>query len=66
MYEVLIETLRAVPEYDTGYAKLMHDAADAIAKLTAENKRLKNKIRDMKSSASWDEDIQRGQVQGMW
>ena len=27
---------------------------------------LRRKIDRMKSDASWDEDIQRGQVQGMW
>lgn len=36
MYEQLIANLRAVDEYDTGYAKLMYDAADAIEDL--ENK----------------------------
>lgn len=30
MNESLIAALRAVDEYDSGYAKLMHDAADAI------------------------------------
>ncbi len=30
MYEPLIAALRNVSEYDSGYAKLMYDAADAI------------------------------------
>ena len=30
MYESLIAALRNVSEYDSGYAKLMYDAADAI------------------------------------
>ena len=30
MYEELIQNLRSVDEYDTGYAKLIYDAADAI------------------------------------
>ena len=45
----------------------------AYVELQAENCKLKNqvwllkkKIREMKSEASWDEDIRRGQVQGMW
>jgi hypothetical protein len=44
-----------------------------VFKMKQENKRLKstasslrNKINRMKSDASWDEDIRRGQVQGMW
>lgn len=53
-------------------------AADVVPRekyveLQAENCKLKNqvrllkkKIKDMKSDASWDEDIRRGQVQGMW
>ena len=35
MYEQLIANLRAVEEYDTGYAKLIWDAADAIEELSA-------------------------------
>lgn len=70
MYDELIKTLRFYGEFEIENPVLTADkfakAADAIEKLTAENKRLKNKIRDMKSSASWDEDIRRGQVQGMW
>ena len=54
------------------------EAADVVPRkayteLQAENCKLKNqvwslkkKIKDMKSDASWDEDIRRGQVQGMW
>ena len=34
MYEDLIKTLRSVDEYDTGYAKLIYDAADAIEELS--------------------------------
>lgn len=53
-------------------------AADVVTreeynKLQEENTKLKNKVwslkkklREMKSDASWDEDIRRGQVQGMW
>lgn len=29
-YEALIQNLRSIDEYDTGYAKLIYDAADAI------------------------------------
>lgn len=46
---------------------------EEYAKLQEENTKLKNqvwllkkKIREMKSDASWEEDIRRGQVQGMW
>lgn len=77
MYDKLIKRLREVAdEVDNDYdvdpynaeqrSLVIEQAADAVEKLTAENKRLKNKIRDMKSSASWDDDIRRGQVQGMW
>ena len=34
-YQGLIDTLRSVSEYDTGYAKLMYDAADAIEELAS-------------------------------
>lgn len=34
MYETLIAALRKVDEYDSGYAKLMYDAADAIEVLS--------------------------------
>ena len=44
-----------------------------VALMKAENEKLKKKVRslqnkvdDLKSAASWDEDIRRGQVQGMW
>ena len=33
MYETLVAALRNVNEYDSGYAKLMYDAADAIEEL---------------------------------
>ena len=33
MYDNLIAALRNVSEYDSGYAKLMYDAADAIEEL---------------------------------
>lgn len=32
-YEALIQKLRSIDEYDTGYAKLIYDAADAIEEL---------------------------------
>lgn len=35
MYETLVAALRNVSEYDSGYAKLMYDAADAIEELSA-------------------------------
>lgn len=70
MYDELIKTLRFYSEFEVENPVLTADvfaqAADTIEELTAENKRLKRKIRDIKSSASWDEDIRRGQVQGMW
>ena len=34
MYEKLVSALRNVSEYDSGYAKLMYDAADAIEVLS--------------------------------
>lgn len=34
MYEKLIQNLRSIDEYDTGYAKLIYDAADAIEELS--------------------------------
>jgi hypothetical protein len=34
MYETLVAALRKVDEYDSGYAKLMYDAADAIEGLS--------------------------------
>lgn len=34
MYETLIAALRKVDEYDSSYAKLMYDAADAIEQLS--------------------------------
>ena len=33
-YEALIQNLRSIDEYDTGYAKLIYDAADAIEDLS--------------------------------
>ena len=33
MYEELVKSLRSIDEYDTGYAKLIYDAADAIEEL---------------------------------
>lgn len=38
-YEALIQNLRSIDEYDTGYAKLIYDAADAIEELDAINQR---------------------------
>ena len=37
MYETLIAALRKVDEYDSGYAKLMYDAADAIEEMQKRN-----------------------------
>lgn len=37
MYEQLIANLRAVDEYDTGYAKLIWEAADAIEEMQKRN-----------------------------
>lgn len=37
MYEELIKALRNVSEYDSGYAKLMYDAADAIEEMQKQN-----------------------------
>ena len=34
MYETLVAALRKVDEYDSGYAKLMYDAADAVEALS--------------------------------
>ena len=34
MYEDLINALRSIDEYETGYAKLIYDAADAIEELS--------------------------------
>ena len=36
-YEALIQNLRSIDEYDTGYAKLIYDAADAIEELRDRN-----------------------------
>lgn len=36
MYEDLIKVLRSIDEHDTGYAKLIYDAADAIEELTVQ------------------------------
>lgn len=33
MYEELTQNLRSIDEYDTGYAKLIYDAADVIEEL---------------------------------
>lgn len=38
MYEELIKSLRSIDEYDTGYAKLIYDAADAIEELSKDRK----------------------------
>lgn len=38
MYETLVAALRNVNEYDSGYAKLMYDAADAIEALSKTEK----------------------------
>jgi len=47
-------------------AKLYNEAADAIEKLVLENKKKCDTISRMKSKVNWDDDIRRGQVQGMW
>ena len=36
-YEALIQNLRSIDEYDTGYAKLIYEAANAIEELTDRN-----------------------------
>jgi hypothetical protein len=41
MYETLVAALRNVSEYDSGYAKLMYDAADAIEVLSKTEKTTK-------------------------
>ena len=38
MYKTLVAALRNVSEYDSGYAKLMYDAADAIEALSKTEK----------------------------
>lgn len=67
MYDELVHDLRK------GYADRLMDAADAIEEQSVEIEKLKKKVRSLqnkvdslKSAASWDEDIRRGQVQGMW
>ena len=46
MYEELIKALRNVSEYDSGYAKLMYDAADTIEELTRENESLAKSVNE--------------------
>ena len=46
MYETLVAALRNVNEYDSGYAKLMYDAADAIEELTRENESLAKSVNE--------------------
>ena len=41
MYETLVASLCNVSEYDSGYAKLMYDAADAIEALSKMEKATK-------------------------
>lgn len=50
----------------TRYDAALEEAADAIEELISTVASLRRKIDRMKSAASWDEDIRRGQVQGMW
>lgn len=50
----------------TRYDAALEEAANAIEELISTTASLRRKIDRMKSAASWDEDIQRGQVQGMW
>ena len=69
MYDELVKRLKKTSE-DFGeldsVSVMLLEAADAIEKLKKQNTDLRSKIRRMKSDASWDEDIRRGQVQGMW
>ena len=46
MYEERIKALRNVSEYDSGYAKLMYDAADAIEELSRENESLAKSVNE--------------------
>ena len=46
MYDNLIAALRNVSEYDSGYAKLMYDAADVIEELTCENESLSKSVNE--------------------
>jgi len=51
-YEALIQNLRSIDEYDTGYAKLIYDAADAIEDL-------QEKLDDARMDASeWAESLE--------
>ena len=52
MYEELVKSLRSIDEYDTGYAKLIYDAADAIEDL-------QEKLDDARMDASeWAESLE--------
>ena len=53
-------------EYEDYYSWLALAAYRRIKELEQENSALKSMCRKQKSDASWDEDIRRGQVQGMW
>ena len=44
MYENLIKALRKVSEYDSGYAKLMYDASDAIEELSKQRDRAYDRL----------------------
>ena len=44
MYETLVAALRNVSEYDSGYAKLMYDAADAIEELNKQRDRAYDRL----------------------
>ena len=46
MYETLVTALRKVDEYDSGYAKLMYDAADTIEEITRENESLAKSVNE--------------------
>ena len=62
-YEALIQNLRSIDEYDTGYAKLIYDAADAIDKLVKICNSLLSKYEEEVEAVIWeyswniDEDI---------
>lgn len=62
----LRDDIKEIPAADvvdrTAYDQLL----DENAKLRKQVSSLRYKIRSMKSDSSWDEDIRRGQVQGMW
>lgn len=44
----------------------VHQMKEENKQLKEKVSKLRDKISRMKADASWDEDIRRGQVQGMW